>query len=506
MQAIIVLAAYLKSATPAQPENLLYRYFDDAGEIPTYAKPLTAAATTRGLIVNHPEVRRFHPNRSATRAEVSAFLGEALGFHELPRSVALAGADRRVFAIAPKFVAVDSFGAGLAMVREENSAHYFINSSGQIGFPKTTGVFLLGDRFSEGLIAVGHSSQGTAGYMDRTEKTFIPLEFLRDQPYRDLGYHFGDFSEGLARIFATGSAGIGYQSKTGYINKAGQWVIQPQFDQAGDFHQQRAWISQTNVDRWGYGYIDSTGNQIVEPRFLEVRNFSNDRAWVNSDWQWGCVNLTGDWVIQPRFLEVRDFSNDRAWVKFEEKWGCINSAGDWVIQPQFQDVGEFSQDLAPARLSLESKWGYINRSGAWVIQPQFEMAGGFSDGWALVSQSEQRMFIDSAGQVGLRIDPAIAEVKPFSEGLAAVGFRISYEPDQPNFRWGYINKQGQLVIQPQVLANAASFVEGFAPVQLDDTWILEGRGCDGMGGPGEWVWVLTGGKWGYLANPLKSGN
>jgi len=52
--------------------------FNDAAQIPGYARPGVAAATERRMVVNHPDVRMLNPNRQATRAEVAAFLFQAL--------------------------------------------------------------------------------------------------------------------------------------------------------------------------------------------------------------------------------------------------------------------------------------------------------------------------------------------------------------------------------------------------------------------------------------------
>ncbi|WP_159786899.1 S-layer homology domain-containing protein [Sodalinema gerasimenkoae] len=52
--------------------------FQDAGEIPTAAKPAVAMALKRGLVVNYPEGDRLNPNRDATRGEVAVILYQAL--------------------------------------------------------------------------------------------------------------------------------------------------------------------------------------------------------------------------------------------------------------------------------------------------------------------------------------------------------------------------------------------------------------------------------------------
>lgn len=53
-------------------------YYRDASEIPDYARPGLAAATQSNLVVNYPALTRLEPNRNATRAEIAAFIYQAL--------------------------------------------------------------------------------------------------------------------------------------------------------------------------------------------------------------------------------------------------------------------------------------------------------------------------------------------------------------------------------------------------------------------------------------------
>ncbi|NJK39053.1 MAG: family 10 glycosylhydrolase [Oscillatoriales cyanobacterium SM2_3_0] len=62
-----------------QPANYtLTQTFNDGSEVPEYGRTVVAAATERGLVVNYPDVRFLRPNASATRAEIAAFLVQAL--------------------------------------------------------------------------------------------------------------------------------------------------------------------------------------------------------------------------------------------------------------------------------------------------------------------------------------------------------------------------------------------------------------------------------------------
>ncbi len=53
-------------------------YYQDAAQIPSWASAAIAGATERQIVVNYPRVKELSPNREATRAEVAAFVYQAL--------------------------------------------------------------------------------------------------------------------------------------------------------------------------------------------------------------------------------------------------------------------------------------------------------------------------------------------------------------------------------------------------------------------------------------------
>ena len=61
----------------ADNQNVLSIY-SDASQIPQYATNSVAAATARQLVVNYPTVKQLNPNQQATRADVAAFVYQAM--------------------------------------------------------------------------------------------------------------------------------------------------------------------------------------------------------------------------------------------------------------------------------------------------------------------------------------------------------------------------------------------------------------------------------------------
>ena len=67
--------------------------YSDSSQIPNYAVPAIAAATERRMVVNYPNLDRLEPNRTATRAEVAAFIYQALVYSGNPPEVSQGGSE-----------------------------------------------------------------------------------------------------------------------------------------------------------------------------------------------------------------------------------------------------------------------------------------------------------------------------------------------------------------------------------------------------------------------------
>lgn len=77
VQALVSLASGLE-LEPDAPTDEVLATFRDAADIPGYADKGVTAATEAGLVVNYPNANFLNPNQQATRAEIAAFVYQAL--------------------------------------------------------------------------------------------------------------------------------------------------------------------------------------------------------------------------------------------------------------------------------------------------------------------------------------------------------------------------------------------------------------------------------------------
>ena len=128
-----------------------------------------------------------------------------------------------------------------------------------------------------------------------------------------------------------------------------------------------------------FGYINKNGEYIINPQFEYASWFSEGLASVGIGDKYGYINKKGEIAINPQYEGASDFYEGLAAVKIGEKWGFINKKGQIAIEPKynFQPSGfrnglakvVFQKNICNESLGIkyyEVTWGYIDKSGNMV--------------------------------------------------------------------------------------------------------------------------------------------
>lgn len=123
--------------------------------------------------------------------------------------------------------------------------------------------------------------------------------------------------------------------KWGYAERlGGEWVIEPQFDDADDF-QEGIGIVEVNGR---CGAILPDGSWLIKPKYERLRDFSNGRAAVKfDDGTWGYVKDDGKRLGRRRFVWANDFEDGFAEVKYRGKVRRIDTEGRFDKNETFWD-------------------------------------------------------------------------------------------------------------------------------------------------------------------------
>lgn len=260
--------------------------------------------------------------------------------------------------------------------------------------------------------------------------------------------------------------------KWGYINPKGEYVINPQFDDAYPFSDGVALIEMDGK----VGYINEDGSYLLPAQYKEGTVFNDGVAVVvmegsvptcidkkgnikfsindakvmsyfyngiavyyNQDMKCGYIDKEGNIIVTPQFAWGSRFQENLAIIQNEDKkYGFIDMTGKIVINPQYESIGGHFYDGLAAFYNGK-QWGFIDKEGKYAINPQFEEAYWFRNDLAAVKVGSRYGFVDKTGK--LVINPQFDKAGGFSaNGLAAF---------EQSGRWGYIDKEGKIVINPQ---------------------------------------------------------
>lgn len=180
-----------------------------------------------------------------------------------------------------------------------------------------------------------------------------------------------------------------------------QWAARrkPPFDNALDFHEERAaicigkpcdWWDSPGDSRWGY--IDTSGKVIVTPQYSAASPFSEGLASVctgdctgfdkSKPASRGYIDRDGKIVIPMQFGVATGFKEGLAQVcigkcdweqgsGYNGRFGYIDHSGHFVINPQYDNAGDFNNGFASVTLGKgkDAKVGYVDKTGKPIWQP-----------------------------------------------------------------------------------------------------------------------------------------
>ncbi|HJV17402.1 MAG TPA: WG repeat-containing protein [Bacillales bacterium] len=212
-------------------------------------------------------------------------------------------------------------------------------------------------------------------------------------------------------------------NKWGYMNAKGKIILSPIYDHGGDFQD----------------------NGLAIVRLLDLS---------------GVIDEKGYFIVKPKYETINPFSEGRATVITSEGFKVIDESGKEITSRTYSFIGDYKEGRAlivDTDTHGQYLYGYLNRRGKEVFPLSYLMASNFYDGKAVVKNIDGAYsLIGLAGKVYNTYSYAF--VGNYGDGLLAF-------QKEANGKYGYLNEQGEMVIEPQ-FSDAQSFTDGRAIVQV----------------------------------------
>ncbi len=210
------------------------------------------------------------------------------------------------------------------------------------------------------------------------------------------------------------------------------------------------------IDEKGAKYLDSTEDYDKTWSFLE------GYALVEYDGKFGFVNSKFDLVLKD-CVDATNFMNGVAAVQKEDGWRLISTAGQPINEKYYQDVKYDECRLCSMnkRIFVNEGNGYvlIDTAGELVSENTYEDVKPFYSGkYAAAKQNGCWGYIDMNGE--WIIEPQYEDAQSFGDDLGAVCI---------DGKWGFINNVGRIIVEPQ-FDGAKHLNSGVVPVKQGELW------------------------------------
>ncbi|MBQ3184093.1 MAG: WG repeat-containing protein [Clostridia bacterium] len=211
-----------------------------------------------------------------------------------------------------------------------------------------------------------------------------------------------------------------------------------------------------------WGYMDAKGNVVVEPKYHKAYEFSEDGFAVVSDKD-GHLSVLNEWgsVVYNYYNDSYEFTDlgiryARDGHFLPDTFG-VESTGMLYFDRGFIRMRRKLVDVENGYIDKRDYSTLVDTEGKTLNIPLDCTIEGYGDGVALIKRGDKYGYMRSDGS--WLIEPELAYAKPFSEGLAVMG----YAKD----KLGVIDTEGNIVLYPMyshIESSSGGVITAYSPV------------------------------------------
>jgi hypothetical protein len=257
----------------------------------------------------------------------------------------------------------------------------------------------------------------------------------------------------------------------------GSWLVEPKFQQAGSLIDGLAYVKLNGK----VGFINRSGNFVIDPVFDKAWIFERGMrfTWAERDGAVGLIDKTGTWLSKPDYQQMRLAAGYRAgtrepafgWhFKKANRWGLLDLDGRVVLDADFdQAITRCSDGRLEAYRNKELF--YFKADGTPLQPPDGRLIGALCSSvppFALKTGSKF-MLVDanSIPLSALQFDA----VSQFPNGVKHVKLDGKWGRVGPDGRWLLEPRFDYLTGQADIFVASVDGKRGF--MRADGTWLIE---------------------------------
>lgn len=268
--------------------------------------------------------------------------------------------------------------------------------------------------------------------------------------------------------------------KYGYVNKADEWVVQPEYDDADKIRDGFGKIYIKKKE----GLINEKGEVVVTPQYDDIEKFRDGVAKVKLDKQYGIIDTQGKPITGTVFVELEDFKNGVAWMRKDElenkkyktcSYGLIDKTGKEVFAPQFSEIPKFdSKGYAIAEMyenrviGAPKSYGIIHKDGRIILDLDAKAIAAEENLYIMQRKDGKWVILNSDfKQTGSEYDEFQKSQKGLSESYFMEGFVVA----KLNGKYGFVGKNGEQALPFKFdEVNKFQFKQSLCAVREGDYW------------------------------------
>ncbi|MEH7223212.1 WG repeat-containing protein [Bacillus sp. JJ1566] len=238
--------------------------------------------------------------------------------------------------------------------------------------PFKNGVAIVSDRFH-------NNSQRNNIVIDKTGNQLLNIEKLH---YYLIGGEIIDYSEGFAVVKSDAISEKGYN----FIDLQGKKLLSKPVEEGRSFVKGLAAVKVNS--KWGF--IDYSGQFVVKPKYDGVERptdfktakpiaLTKGYAYVKIGNKEGIIDTNGNFLVNPLYIKIEPFSDGLAAVHsgMDNMVGYIDTKGNQIIPNKFLVGKRFYKGIAPvtnyAGWNTTSNWSIINKNGEQIVRTKERM-------------------------------------------------------------------------------------------------------------------------------------